>query len=185
MTDTVVDEYRQADGRPVPLHVIQPRRNPGRPTLYTPGMVTEICRLVQKGCSLRVIAAQPGLPSKSKMLEWLAKYPDFRETFDAAKQVAATGLVDEIIDIADDSDPNEAPKTKLRIDARKFTAAKNDSKRFGEKVEHALVVSAAQEDQTAICRRMAYLLARNVAVPQLGSDAPVIDATPVDPPNES
>ena len=174
-------ELRQPDGRPIPLHLIEPKLPVGRPTLYTSETVDEICRLLRKGKSLSKIAKEPNMPSRAKILEWLGKHEDFRDRYVKAKQLAAEAAADEVIDIADEGRAEEAPKTSLRIKARQWTASRLLPQRWGEKSTVTHQIQAEDVDQTAICRRMAYLL-EQPREPSLGESKPVIEA--VEPPND-
>lgn len=179
MSDTAL-EPRQADGRPIPLHELRPGpKTFGPASHYTDDKASMICAFVSEGLSLRKITAQQDMPTLPTLLKWLRERPEFFSQYSIAKQMAAEVMAGEVIDIADDSPADEAPKTKLRMSARQWNAAKWLPKRYGEKVEVEHTIAAGQEDQTAICRRMAYLLARNTDVPQLGS-TPVIDVKPDD-----
>lgn len=106
------------------------QRKVGRPTIYTPKLRDEICSRLAEGMSLRNIC-------KSE------------EQYTKAREAQAETMADEILDIADEIPPmnpvtgaydsGAVNHTRLRIDARKWVAAKLLPKKYGDKVsmEHS------------------------------------------------
>jgi hypothetical protein len=93
------------------------------------------------------------MPAKITVNEWRYKHPDFAAQYAQAKLVQADLLAEEMLDIADDGtndwmesfgeegDTNyklngeHVQRSRLRIDTRKFLAAKLLPKQYGDKVE--------------------------------------------------
>ncbi|WP_216818578.1 hypothetical protein [Solirubrum puertoriconensis] len=140
----------------------------GRPSSFSPEIAQRICLLLMEGMSLRRICQLEGMPAKGTVLSWLSKGKDddaegvfaaFQDQYARARQVQAETLVDEIIDIADNRPvddieaqpdtlhgergafPNKEwmQRSALRVDARKWYAAKVLPKKYGDKqqVEHS------------------------------------------------
>lgn len=126
----------------------------GRPTAYTPELATAICEQIADGLSLRQICVKDGMPSQSMVFRWLAQ-PDrvgFREQYARAREAQADKLADEILEIADETegdfigkelgdgtvvevvDHEHIQRSKLRVDARKWKAAKLAPKKYGDRV---------------------------------------------------
>ena len=113
-----------------------------------------ICEKLVEGISLRRICMAEDMPAASTIFKWLNALPDFAEQYAHAREAQADTLADEIIDIADDgtndymADKEEedgvryngdaVQRSKLRVDARKWVAAKLRPKKYGDKreVEH-------------------------------------------------
>lgn len=77
------------------------------------------------------------MPAPATIWVWLTKHPDFQEQYTRAREAQAEFLADEIVEIADsavDSDSSQA--ARVRIDARKWVAAKLRPKKYGELVKH-------------------------------------------------
>lgn len=112
--------------------------------------------------SLTSICADPKMPSIPTVTRWLAdpRLAAFREMYYYARRVQAELLVDEIFEIADDTSKDWKPvydkdgeeigekpdneaiqRSRVRIDTRKWFAAKMVPRIYGEKVEHALDVT--------------------------------------------
>ena len=88
------------------------------------------------------------MPSKSTMFKWLAEQPGFSDQYARAREVQADCLFDDILEIADDgrndsymddggrvrTDHDVIARSKLRVDARKWMAAKLRPRVYGEKL---------------------------------------------------
>lgn len=98
---------------------------------------TRICELLAQGHSLAAICRRKNLPAPSTIYKWLAESPEFSERYAHAREQQADLYADEIIKIADDCTPTheEIAKARVRIDARKWKAARLAPKKYGEKSE--------------------------------------------------
>lgn len=109
----------------------------GRPTKYTKKLAEEICVRLSGGESLRAICRDQAMPNKATVMRWLqADRPGFREMYELALEARAEGLADEIIDIADEADKDTAHAVKVRVDARKWVAARLLPKKYGDVRRH-------------------------------------------------
>lgn len=130
------------------------KRKIGRPSSYTPKLADAICAALAAGKSLRTVCKQEGMPSTVTVFAWMRKHPEFLSQYARAKEEAADAQVEEMIDIADDgtNDWMEAhdkdgscigwklngehvQRSKLRIDTRKWIAAKMKPKKYGDRLE--------------------------------------------------
>jgi hypothetical protein len=139
-----------------------PRKN-GRPSSYTKAIATDICVRLANGEPITKIVKLPGMPSLPTVYRWLdadkpgLKRPPisagFREQYARAKLDAAETLAAEIVEISDDrgadstvatdkegnprilADPVAVQRDRLRIDARKWYAAKLNPKKYGDKIQ--------------------------------------------------
>lgn len=84
------------------------------------------------------------MPDRHTVFRWLGEHEVFRSQYARAKEEAADALADDIVDIADQPPPLTAMGTldsagvqhqRLRVDARKWIAAKLKPKKYGEKAE--------------------------------------------------
>ena len=127
----------------------------GRPSGYTEEIADKICDGLADARSLRSICCDPDMPNQSTVFRWLAdeRYTDFRERYARAREAQADALFDEMLDIADDGtndwverkredgstdtvlDHEHVQRSKLRIDARKWMAAKLRPKVYGDKID--------------------------------------------------
>lgn len=124
----------------------------GRPTIYSDELAQTICECLMVGMSLRKICELDDMPAISTVMQWLASNKsDFMEQYAHARQVQAEYLLDEMIDIADDSskdyvivdgqerlDQEHIQRARLRIDTRKWNIEKLAPKKYGAKqqLEH-------------------------------------------------
>ena len=135
-------------------------RKTGRPTLYSKEKTDLICKLIASGQPLTKICAMENMPCMSTVMNWLWQESPYREDFleryARAREQQAEILADQIISIADDdsediifAESNDAsgmtaiPKanrefiqrSNLRVEARKWVAAKLLPKKYGDKKE--------------------------------------------------
>ena len=113
------------------------RRTPGRPSMFSQRLADRLCRLLANGYSLKSICRRNCFPSHETVRRWLRDKSEFRAQYARAREDQADALAEEIIDIADAAaDPQLG---RLRVDARKWVAAKLKPKVYGDKVaqEHS------------------------------------------------
>jgi hypothetical protein len=134
----------------------QPEAGPGRPSKISKKLIETICERLIAGESLREICLSDGMPDKATVCRWLSRNEKFRDQYARARDMQAEMMADEILDIADDGrndwmerkigadviqvvDQEAVQRSKLRVDARKWIAAKRLPKKYGEKVgvEHS------------------------------------------------
>jgi hypothetical protein len=112
---------------------------------------------------MRSICNDEGMPVCSTVFKWLSENKDFSEQYARAREIQAEIMADEIIEIADDStndfmemqkkngatvlvcDQENINRARLRVDSRKWVAAKLLPKKYGDKqtVEHEGRISIA------------------------------------------
>jgi hypothetical protein len=125
----------------------------GRPSDYSPELAETICNLLIEGNSLRAIEDMDGMPSKTAILRWVAKHPEFRDQYARALEARTDAHADEILAIADDGHNDWMQKqfgddvkwiengeairrSQLRIDSRKWLMSKLAPKKYGDKLLH-------------------------------------------------
>jgi transposase-like protein len=134
--------------------VAAPKRPVGRPSIYSQELVDEICRRLSLGEGLASICRDEGMPAQSQIYVWLNRHPDFQESYTRAREEQAETHADQIVAIADETpallevrdkdgniidiklDSAYIAWQKQRIDARKWNAAKQRPKKYGDRVTH-------------------------------------------------
>ena len=105
----------------------EPKR--GRSPGYSTEIAETICdRLVNRE-SLRAICADPAMPARATVFRWLARNDEFRRRYALARACLAEDLMDEILEIVDDSSRDYVEKTGS-IKARKWTLARLAPKKY-------------------------------------------------------
>lgn len=120
-----------------------------RASEFTQETADAICEQIASGKSLRAICAAEDMPATSTVCKWLGQQSAFAEQYARAREAQADALFDEILDIADESandftegkngetvvNSEAIARSRLRVDARKWMAAKLRPKVYGDKVE--------------------------------------------------
>lgn len=119
----------------------------GRPTKYSEELVAKLCANLAKGRSLAKICKESWAPTVETVFQWIHSKPEFSERYARAKEESADYLADEIVEIAD-QDPGElftggkdsaaVNHQRLRVDARKWVAAKLKPKKYGERIQQEI-----------------------------------------------
>ena len=122
----------------------------GRPSIYTDELANDICTRLGLGESLRKICLDEEMPSLRSVMNWLTTKPDFLQQYTRAREIQAETQFDQLIDIVDQPpelsyvtgkngeqievkfDSSYVAWMKLRVDTRKWTAARMAPKRYGE-----------------------------------------------------
>jgi len=118
----------------------------GRPTTYCPELAEKICLRISEGQDLRAIVEDETLPTRSTIYLWLAEHKEFSDHYARARAEQADFHVDEIIKIADDETLTPADK-RMRIDARKWHAAKFNERYSDKSTVHTVVSFAEMTDE--------------------------------------
>lgn len=126
-----------------------PARPMGRPSAFSPEVVEAICTRLIEGESLRAICASDDMPHRNTVTRWIKENEDFQVQYARARELQADFIADEIIEIADEDcvvvrregeverleiDSAAVMRNRLRVDARKWMAAKLQPKKYGDKL---------------------------------------------------
>jgi hypothetical protein len=154
-SDTVADVTGEPQTREV--------KKMGRPSKYSDEVAHEICTRLGLGDSLRKICRDDHMPSLGSVMNWLTTKPDFLQQYTRAREIQAETQFDELVDIVDQPpelnyvtdkngelievkfDSTYVAWMKLRVDTRKWTAARMAPKKYGD---HK--APEQKEDQTVI-----------------------------------
>lgn len=116
-------------------------------TKFNPDIAIEICRRVMDGESIVKILKEPGMPVRSTWYNWLLLYPDVLKMYDAAREMSALSLEEEMGDIKDKLLDEQTLVPKAMLDRYhealvhlRWLAGKRDPRRFGEQKSPTLVV---------------------------------------------
>lgn len=125
----------------------------GRPTNFTQETADLICERIADGESLRSICRDEDMPDRATVFRWLASREDFATKYAYAREQQADLYAESIVDISDeleiqatyqgeevrlDVSPTAVARNRLRVDARKWYAAKLAPKKYGDRTNMAL-----------------------------------------------
>ena len=77
----------------------QAKKKRGRPTLYTPALVDNICAEIADGKSLHSICKRKSMPSRDAVFSWLRLHQDFSDNYVRARQTLAAKEFEEMRDL--------------------------------------------------------------------------------------
>jgi hypothetical protein len=114
-------------------------RAQGPRTEFSQEIFDKICERLASGGdenSLRQICAEAGMPHRMTFNEWRKRTPELSAQYDKACLDRRDTYFEELIEIADtDPDPQRA---RNRMHAREWAWARQDRKRFGERIDSEL-----------------------------------------------
>ena len=127
----------------------EPKKTGAPSYKWTPEIEDEILDRIAKGEPTRKICLDPWLPSWPTLNKRLANDPQFVARYVCARETQADAIFDEILQIADDAtndymrnqngglvpDQEHIQRSRLRIEARKWMAAKLRPKVYGDRVD--------------------------------------------------
>jgi hypothetical protein len=139
----------------------------GRPTSYTLAMALEITKqLATTNKGIKTLCEQnPHWPARTTVFEWRLMYKEFADLYAQAKRDQIESMIDEIQEISDNmrgdtiitydeaGEPVERCNTewlgrsRLRIDTRKWIAAKLAPKLYGEKIQNETTVTIIKHEE--------------------------------------
>jgi Bacteriophage Sf6, terminase small subunit-like len=139
----------------------------GRPSKFKHSAAEEICRRLALGESLVKICATDEMVDISTVFRWLDKNDEFRDMYAHAREAHAELYANQIIDIADETPITEQPdpdggvtlridsagvqRNKLRVDARKWVAAKLLPRKYGERMLNEVRGKLAVTLEALVC----------------------------------
>lgn len=148
-------------------------RKVGRPTKYTPELGKLICeRIATHDIGLtKLCAIYEDMPARSNLYEWLHKYQDFQDMYAKAKVSQIQILIEEIVDISDNSSKDSTingqgvsvcnsefiARSRLRVDTRKWLASKLMPRLYGDRT---VVQNESTEETEALKKELKELRAR-------------------------
>jgi hypothetical protein len=105
----------------------------GRPSKFTDKLADEITERIADGESLRKICKGGTMPNRATVLRWLDERPSFAAKYERARELQADHMDDLILEAAENTDSDNAPAQRVKIDAYKWRASKLKPKKYGDK----------------------------------------------------
>jgi hypothetical protein len=108
----------------------------GRPTKYSIEWAERFCTLIAEGRSVAEICERRDQPSQQSVYTWLRENQDFLERYARAREAQADKFFKECIEIADAATHENCNVSRLRVDTRKWAAARLAPKKYSDHITH-------------------------------------------------
>jgi len=119
----------------------------GRPTKYNKALVNKITELIHEGESIAAIARMPDMPSHNTLHRWLNEHPEFRDSYELARDLREEKMFQDILEISDDGHGDQyetedgrtvtnnevIARSRLRVDTRKWMLARMNPRKYSDK----------------------------------------------------
>lgn len=102
--------------------------------MFNQKLAERVCEAIASGDSLVKVCKRKWAPSYTTVMKWCREHSDFAQMYARAREDQADYLADDIVDIADGATPDDVQVAKLKVDARKWTAAKLKPRKYGDRV---------------------------------------------------
>lgn len=132
---------------------------------YTPEQRKDIqdrlCRGIAAGMSVSKCCAFPGMPEKTTIFAWLMEDEDFSNQYARARESRADARSDRIDELTDAVKAGTLGHAEARviIDAEKWQAGKENSKRYGDRINVDADVRMGLSDEQ-LNARVAFLIGK-------------------------
>lgn len=117
-----------------------------------------LCRMIGAGLSIAKACEKDGMPNKDTIFDWLFDDQEFSDQYARARERRADARAERIDEIAAKALTGEykADAARVAIDAEKWQAGKENSKRYGDKLQVEADLNLRASDD-AIESRLAHL----------------------------
>lgn len=97
----------------------------------------QICARLMENKTITSICLEEGFPPLSVICRWMVDHPEFKLAMKEAREMRAYVQADKVIDLAEETgDKDEAIVNRLKIEAYKWAAEKNNPDEYGVRVKH-------------------------------------------------
>jgi hypothetical protein len=97
--------------------------------------VLAICARIAKGETLTRICKEKGQPSRDTVMDCVTGDAELATVYARARSSQADALFEKIVQMAEDTKPEDANANRVKIDALKWVASKLAPRRYGDRLE--------------------------------------------------
>ncbi|MFN3583263.1 hypothetical protein [Phenylobacterium sp.] len=102
---------------------------------YSKAVCEKICTRIAGGEAWSKIANTGDLPSYATIYDWMKRYPDFKEAYEEAREMAADRKADKALEVAEATTPSTVSADRLKVATLHWQAARDNPRRYGRKAE--------------------------------------------------
>ena len=114
----------------------------GRPSLYSDELAETICQRMVDGENLMRICADPAMPTRMTIYNWMERRPDFYAKYLRAKDGLADWHFSRIDTVVDECTNEDVQRARLLFDAHKWLAEKLSPRQYGPQKQHVEITGA-------------------------------------------
>jgi len=118
---------------------------------YDPTVAMSMVELVADGKTLAEICRSPGFPTRQTFHRWVAKFPDVKKAYDAARELSAHSMEESALDIAKKLTDEAKKMTSVQISAYRaameqlrWSASRRDPARYGQQGDKSATIVPIQ-----------------------------------------
>lgn len=101
----------------------------------TDDLVNKILDGIIEGKSVRQICAVEDMPHYVTVQRWIANNAEFANKCARARELQADNIFEDMQEVADNGNPDDVQRAKLRVSTMQWRAAKLAPKKYGDKVQ--------------------------------------------------
>ena len=133
--------------------------------------IARLCRGVAAGLTVSKCCKMDGMPSKETIFEWLMDDADFSDQYARAREARADARSERIDELSEKVESGELGPNEARviIDAEKWQAGKENSKRYGDRLQLDADVTMKMSDEQ-LESRLAFFLGKTGASTASGGE---------------
>lgn len=102
---------------------------------YVEAIALEITRRITEGDSMKKICTTEGMPPLYIVARWKALVPGFNKMLEEARKIRAETYHDEIVEVVEGVEEDNAKSAKVKLDGYKHLAAVGDPDTYGSKTK--------------------------------------------------
>lgn len=106
-----------------------------RPSSFSEEIAEKILDSLMDGKSLRWICTADDMPHRATIIRWMSDNADFATRCARAREMQADLMDDLILDTAEETTPENAAASRVKIAAYQWRASKLAPKKYGEKLD--------------------------------------------------
>lgn len=107
----------------------------GRPPIFSQETADRICELMVEGKDMQEICRMPGMPSRSTVLRWQNKIPEFDAQCQRAREALAEYELHKLKELAEKCDETNVNSTRVKLNHYQWRVMKIAPRIYGDRAQ--------------------------------------------------